>query len=186
MRKQLSDYILCVLTGFMLGCLFTSSIVLAKSLTMVNQPPEKIVEIDPVVMPEARLSAADLYLVDSRFSEAEKYSDEDIELLARVTYAEAGNQSEYGQRLVIDTILNRVDDPRFKETDIRSVIYAPKQFDVVTNGTIWMYTNWGRCKHLVLEELCNRTNSEVIAFRTRHYHKWGTPAFQVGDHYFSK
>ena len=38
---------------------------------------------------------------------------------------------------------------------------------------------------LVREELENRTNSEVVFFRTGHYHSYGVPLFQVGAHYFS-
>ena len=40
-------------------------------------------------------------------------SDDEIELLTLVTMAEAEGESEYGQRLVIDTILNRIDCERF-------------------------------------------------------------------------
>lgn len=38
-------------------------------------------------------------------------SDADIELLALLTMAEAEGECEEGQRLVIDTVLNRVDNP---------------------------------------------------------------------------
>lgn len=50
------------------------------------------------------------------------YSEDEIELLALVTVAEAEGESEYGKRLVIDTILNRVDAKSFPNT-IRGVIY---------------------------------------------------------------
>lgn len=38
---------------------------------------------------------------------------------------------------------------------------------------------------LVKEELENRTNEDVVFFRTGHYHSYGVPMFQVGAHYFS-
>ena len=41
---------------------------------------------------------------------------EEIELVAQVTMAEAEGEPEEAQRLVIDTILNRVDSDRFPDT----------------------------------------------------------------------
>lgn len=55
-------------------------------------------------------------------AEEEKISKEDIELIALVTMAEAEGECEEGKRLVIDTILNRVDSDYFPDT-IRDVIY---------------------------------------------------------------
>lgn len=49
-------------------------------------------------------------------------TQEEIELIALVTMAEAEGECEYGQRLVIDTILNRVDDPHFPDT-VHEVVY---------------------------------------------------------------
>ena len=101
------------------------------------------------------------------------YSDEEIELIALVTMAEAEGESEEGQRLVIDTILNRVDHERFPDT-INEVIYQPNQFTSMWNGRV------DRC--YVIE---NRTNHEVMFFTAGRYGKYGTPMFQVGNHYFS-
>lgn len=111
-------------------------------------------------------------------------SEEDILLLALVTMAEAENQSEYGQRLVIDTILNRVDMIHFPDT-IHSVIYQKNQFTSMWNG------RFDRCfiqediKQLVMEEVISRTNNEVVFFRTGRYSSYGVPLIKVGDHYFS-
>lgn len=56
-----------------------------------------------------------------------EYTDEDIKLIARVTQHEAGNQSELGQRLVIDTILNRLDSDEFPNT-VADIINQPGQY----------------------------------------------------------
>ena len=109
---------------------------------------------------------------------------EDIELIALITMAEAENQPELGKRLVIDTILNRIESDRFADT-AKGVIYAKNQFECVWNGRV------DRCEvredicQLVIEELHNRTNSEVLYFRAGHYHNFGTPVVAVADHYFS-
>lgn len=109
---------------------------------------------------------------------------EDIELIALVTMAEAEGECEEGKRLVIDTILNRVDSEYFPDT-VYEVIYQPNQFSPMWNGRV------ERCEvredicQLVKEELESRTNYEVMFFTAGQYSKYGKPMFQVEDHYFS-
>lgn len=62
-------------------------------------------------------------------------SQEEIELIALVTMAEAEGETELGQRLVIDTILNRVDDSHFPD-NITDVIFQPNQFTSMWNGRV--------------------------------------------------
>lgn len=117
--------------------------------------------------------------------DVELISNEDIELIALVTMAEAEGECEEGKRLVIDTILNRVDSKPFPNT-IYDVVYQPKHFSSMWNGRI------DRCKvredicQLVREELESRTNYDVMFFTAGHYSKYGVPLFQVENHYFSK
>lgn len=99
--------------------------------------------------------------------------------------AEAEGESELGKRLVIDTILNRVDHEKFPNS-VREVIYFPNAFSCISNGRIdRCYVTDDIC-NLVLEELEERTDSEVLYFRGSKYSKYGTPAMKVGNHYFSK
>ena len=55
-----------------------------------------------------------------------RMSREDIELIALVTMAEAEGECEEGKRLVIDTILNRIDSEHFPDT-ASGVIYQANQ-----------------------------------------------------------
>ena len=112
-------------------------------------------------------------------------SNEDIELLALVTMAEAEGESEEGKRMVIDTILNRVDSERFDNT-ISEVIYAPNQFTSMRNGRVDRCYVADDIYQLVIEELINRTNYDVLYFTAYQYGAYGTPMFQIGNHYFSK
>ena len=182
--KNLRERFVSGLVGLALGLAVGSSATSMHELITYEPEPEVQIE-EIVVMPEVPLSAADLYLEDHRFTVLDQYTEYEIEMLTRVTYAEAGNQSVYGQRLVVDTILNRVDSDRFAGNDILSVLYAKNQFDCVASGAIYAYPDWDSVRWIVIEELCNRTNSDVIAFRTQRYHNWATPAFKEGDHYFS-
>ena len=112
-------------------------------------------------------------------------SNEDIELLALITMAEAEGESEEGKRMVIDTILNRVDSERFDNT-ISEVIYAPNQFTSMRNGRVDRCYVADDIYQLVIEELTNRTNYDVLYFTAYQYGAYGTPMFQIGNHYFSK
>lgn len=118
-------------------------------------------------------------------NEEERLSEEDIELIALVTMAEAEGECEDGKRLVIDTILNRVDSHSFPDT-VYDVIYQSWQFTSMWNGRA------ERCEvredicRLVREELEARTNSDVIFFTAGCYSDYGTPMFKVGNHYFSR
>lgn len=111
-------------------------------------------------------------------------SNDDIELIALVTMAEAEGECEEGKRLVIDTILNRVDSECFPNT-VYEVVYQPSQFSSMWNGRVnRCYVNDYICQ-LVEEELRNRHNYDVIFFTADKYGNYGTPMFRIGNHYFS-
>lgn len=112
-------------------------------------------------------------------------TEDEIRLIARMTMAEAEGESEYGKRLVIDTILNRVDSSEFPNT-VNGVIYQKGQFSPVTNGRLDRCPVRNDIYDLVLEELESRTNSEVLFFNMGGYPSWATPLFKEGCHYFSK
>ena len=112
-------------------------------------------------------------------------TNEEIDLLALITMAEAEGESDKGKRLVIDTILNRVDHARFPDS-VRDVIYQPGQFEALWNGRSSRCYVKDDIRNLVLEELETRTNSDVIFFRTGKYSDYGSPLFKVGNHYFSR
>lgn len=112
------------------------------------------------------------------------YTSDEIDLIALITMAEAEGEGEYGQRLVIDTILNRLDSERFPDT-VSDVVYQRNQFSCVSDGRVDRCYVREDIRNLVEEELVSRTNTDVLFFRTGHYSKYGTPAFSVENHYFS-
>lgn len=136
----------------------------------------------------------DVYLETISFDETEEEStaeavslftipEEDIDLMARVVRAEAGDQSMEGKRLVADVILNRADDWRFP-SDIQDIIYAPGQFQTVQNGAINRYTPDITDYGAVLAEIQQRSNTEVLYFSNHGYQR--KPVLKEGSHYFSK
>ena len=111
-------------------------------------------------------------------------SQEEIELIALVTMAEAEGETELGQRLVIDTILNRVDDSHFPD-NITDVIFQPNQFTSMWNGRVDRCYVKEELVELVKEELLERTNYECVFFTAGGYSDYGVPMFQECCHYFS-
>ena len=107
-----------------------------------------------------------------------EYAPSDIVSIGKVAYHEANNQSELGKRLVIDTILNRVESEWFPNT-IEEVLSQPGQY---CNPSEYPPKDYYR---LVAEELYFRTNSDVLWYRTKKYHTYGIPIIKEGDHYFS-
>ena len=134
---------------------------------MISAPePKEVIEEPPVI-------------------EEELLTQEEIELIALVTMAEAEGEPEEGQRLVIDTILNRVDSELsyFPDT-VHEVVYQKNAFSSMWDGRADRCYVMEELCQLVREELQNRTNSDVLYFTAGDYGKYGTPAFSVANHYF--
>lgn len=167
------------------------AMLLSKPISPIE--PEMIEEL-PVIVEEDIIPVDDIIETEEIIEEKTEeitdefifnVSEEDIELLALVTMAEAEAECEEGKRLVIDTILNRVDSERFDNT-ISEVIYAPNQFTSMHNGRIEKCYVSDNIYQLVIEELQNRTNYEVLYFTADYYGTYGTPMFGIENHYFSK
>ena len=111
-------------------------------------------------------------------------TEDEIDLIALVTMAEAEGEDEYGKRLVIDTILNRVNSEHFPDT-VEEVIYQPYQFESMWNGRADMcYVDESICE-LVRGEVEELTDAYTFFFCSGGYSKYGIPMYQVGNHYFS-
>lgn len=119
-----------------------------------------------------------------KFSQKVAQTDKEFELLALVAVAEAEGESELGKRLVIDTVLNRVDSPYFPDT-IEDVIWQKSQFESMWNGRADRCVVTDDIRKLVSQEIRDRTNDRVVYFRTKHFSSYGHPLFQEGAHYFS-
>lgn len=116
-------------------------------------------------------------------SETSPFDGDDISLIAWIMMGEAEGESEEGKRLVIDTILNRIDNDNFPNS-VYEVIYQPYQFSCVWDGRLdRTYIN-DDAYNLVISEINNRSNYDVLYFTSGEYGEYGTELFQVGNHYF--
>ena len=175
-------YLYACLVGMIIGALITPGAINTEAHSEISNVVATVepIEVVEIVEPVALLEAPQVVEEEPDLP----LTDEEIDLIALVTMAEAEGESEQGKRLVISTILNRVDDKRFPNT-VSGVIYQPYAFEVMRNGRIDKCYVTESIRELVISELHNRSNSEVIYFRTGYYSSYGTPLFKVGNHYFS-
>lgn len=115
-------------------------------------------------------------------------TEEEIDIIALVALGEAEGESELGKRLVIDTILNRVDSEKWPDT-ILDVCWQKGQYCCLHNGRcgtrLKEKAKEDYIRSLVIDEMNNRTNYDVIHFSAGGYNG-SSPLFQEGGHYFSK
>lgn len=183
--------------------LFISNIELRKQVSMLENEPVKEMEfktarsiytempqveetIEPVIE-EVPVVEEPVEIVEESVevtSTVSAFSEDEIYLMAKVCLAEAEDQTEYGKRLVVSTILNRLDSGIYGDT-IYDVVYAPYQFEVMNNGRIDRVEVDEYTLELVRQETISRSNYDVIYFRMDHYSEYGTPLFVEDDHYFS-
>lgn len=182
--------------------LLTSNIELRKQVAILeNRPVEElefksarsiytempqIEDIEPVIE-EVPVVEESVEIVEESVdvaSSVSTFSEDEIYLMAKVCLAEAEDQTEYGKRLVVSTILNRLDSGIYGDT-IYDVVYAPYQFEVMMNGRIDRVEPDEYTLDLVRQETISRSNYDVIYFRMDHYSEYGTPLFVEDDHYFS-
>ena len=107
--------------------------------------------------------------------------------LCNLAWAEARGEGTEGMRLVIDTVLNRVDNKKFPNSIIE-VVYAPKQFSCIHKGHFKTKVPKKNKKNILLivrEETVKRKNSKVLYFTSRGYLKRTKPLFKFHNHYFS-
>ena len=109
---------------------------------------------------------------------------DEIDLIALVCLGEAEGESELGKRLVIDTILNRMDNSKFPST-VSEVCWQEGQFSCLHNGRCKRVTVTDEIRRLVVDECIYRTNDEVLYFAAGGYNG-KTHLLKEGGHYFSK
>ena len=110
-------------------------------------PPNEVVEVKEVVIEESLLDKEpeiieEVVEIPVEVPEIEEepievpvsaytYTDEELDLLARLIYSESGTESYITKLCVGSVVMNRVDDNNFPNT-IREVIYQKNQFSVTT------------------------------------------------------
>ena len=118
------------------------------------------------------------YILYAKVVYAYEYTPEEMVMIGKIVQHECPHESELGQRLVIDTIMNRVESDQFPNT-VKEVLEQPGQYcspKKLPPDDIYK---------IIAQEMYERTNSDVLYYRTKQYHSYGTPILVEGSHYFS-
>ena len=108
----------------------------------------------------------------------------ELDLLAALVWAEAGDQDFIGQRIVADCVLNRVLSAEWPNS-VEAVIYQPGQFSVVANGRLSQGFANATPENYEAARLAlsgDHYDTQVIYF-SMYYCANGAFAYQHGDHY---
>lgn len=120
---------------------------------------------------------------DVFYQETPRYvaTEEERELLAEIIMYEAEGEPDDGKQAVGSVVINRVLSPLFPDT-IEEVIYQKNQFATIT-GT---KTPTPECYTAADAALMYEGfPPDMFYFRANHYHGFGKPYCQIGNHYFS-
>lgn len=125
-------------------------------------------------------------LTEEAIPEQQQLYLQDIDMLAGIVEAEAGNQGYMGKRLVASVILNRVDSDIFPNT-VHDVLTQHRQFSTYTDGA---YLKWKdrvseETLQAVHDEIEHRTDPDIFYFTAGRYNESGRNAYKHGSHYFS-
>ncbi len=150
---------------------------------------ENILKDEPVKIPAIEIK---ITLVDESKPEKVVVEEEivvspnqkDMEMIAQLVEAEAGNQDLDGKRYVVDAVLNRVDSEQFPDT-VEEVIYQEDQFSVVKSGS------FDKAKDIISEEsreavkmeYTQRRNYDILYF-SRGKSPYASHHFKHQDHWF--
>lgn len=173
MNKALSAVVIALTAVIFSGC---ADVQAAPEVTSSVVASVDVVSIAPAVKDEVTTDICTDS--DEGITRGEK------ELIALLTVAEAEDECETGKRLVIDTVLNRVDSEEFPDT-VCGVIFEPCQFPSMTNGRADICDFDDDIYELVEEEIENRLCGDCLYFNSGDYPEWGRPLFRVQNHYFS-
>lgn len=86
-----------------------------KETSEIKQSYPVLAEAEPVIMADLLMESPNL-TPEVKNEPDYPLTQEEIDLIALVTMGEAEGETELGKRLVIDTILNRIDHPSFPDT----------------------------------------------------------------------
>ena len=132
---------------------------------------------------------AEEIIFDSEEQIREEEVEGEIELLAQLIEAEAGNQDFHGKCLVADVGLNRVDSDRFPDS-IEGVIFQTGQFACIDDGG-FEKAGWNISEEsfqAAYQEYYakQRIDNNILFFTAGYYNPYCIPMYKYGDHYFGR
>ena len=150
---------------------------IVRATSEVEAKEAKIVESMPI--PEKHEAPEIEKEAEPEEDELDNLWADDRLLIARVVMAEAGTEAFVGKVAVAATILNRAE---LREMTIEEVVFERNQYASPWVGTIDEEVFRAVDYAVENRDLFPKT---MIYFRTKHFHSFGDPYVQVGNHFFS-
>ena len=150
---------------------------------IVNPTIAKAEEQDASIQVAQANAQTDIPAMTAMAGSVDKVGYSELELLARVVEAEAGNQGLYGKRLVVAVIYNRVESEKFPNT-VYEVLTSPHQFSTVWNGAINKVNITPETLFAIEFERAHRADNEILYFNNGACS--GKFAYKYGWHNFGK
>jgi len=113
-------------------------------------------------------------------------SEEDINLLAKITVSEVGNQPYECKVACVKTVLNRVNSYLYPNT-VKGVLEAPNQYNATYNDRFNQAELNDELISVIYDAYFNTYSypDDMFYFRTDYYHEGYIPYIQIGNTYFS-
>lgn len=168
-----------LISGSLIFC-----VVFVLALVYVHVQASQPIEYEDAVMLEMpHVVTVEIPVEEPAFYNSVSVTDYERELLAKLAYAEAGNQSLLGQMAVIEVVMNRVVSDLFPDT-VEDVIYQsdPVQFSTASAlSHITPTETQYAAVDAVLSEKDPILPQDVMYFATYPFREVYE---QIGDHYF--
>lgn len=130
-------------------------------------------------------------LLEAEIREEERLGQ--IELLAQLIEAEAGNQDLKGKRLVADVVINRAYERDLDPASaVETIIFEDGQFSCINDGGFdragWYISDESfKAAEMEYSNFYNREkllDRNIIFFTAGYYNPYCKPLYKYGDHYF--
>lgn len=185
-------HIICVIAAIIIIISTFTGVLLGRS-TLTSKPSKSIVVMRYVIVIKPNIKIN--YLIDPPSSDEPKLTIEEeiaeekrlgeMDMVAQLVMAEAGDQDLMGKRYVVDVVLNRVDSNEFPDT-IEDVIFQDNQFTVIKNGAFdrAALEISDECYEAVALEYAERSNYDVLYFSMGKAEYMSNGSFKHQDHWF--
>lgn len=158
MKNYICKFSLCFTLSMFLIATIAKAQVLTSSSTTCSQA--KLINFEN--MNKSNINENEVVQVFNHGQDKLYITQNDIELMAKLVYAESRGEPFDGKIAVASVVLNRVISPKFPNS-IKDVIFQPNAFSCVSNGTIVAYPDQA-CYNAVYEAIKGKDPTNQALF----------------------
>lgn len=155
-------------------------------LLLITFGLSSICNYNSFIRPKNEIIETEIEIKELKGIDIDETTRNEINLLAQLVMAEAGDQDLLGKRYVVDVVLNRRDLPYWPDT-VEEVIFQRKQFSCLYDGNFTRAASYisPDCYEAVeLEYFGERLDYGVVFFNSGDWLKNGRNGWKYQDHWF--